>query len=290
MLFLFAAGCAAFLAGRYYHDIRTIRPLPPRGPQLDVHVLDSGDGTSQLLVTPAGHTLMIDAGSRERPAVGAASLTGKEGGIDLMVLTSTRARCIGGFEAVLDAIKIKGPVLLPTDSASFRRCGRAARDVLDALHERGIAAVPYDQYLLSHPTPIAGEGSLQLAGLPACSPRAREQSIALRIEYGASSLLYAAGIDSTEVRTLLARESNLACDVLTAPGSASRGATPPELLAATGPQTIIVACGADQPPDDSSLNWMLATGARIGRTDVQGAFTLHLDPLPNQPVAWDKAQ
>lgn len=283
---LWAIACLAFIGGKYYRTIRSMRQLPPRGPQLDIHVLNVGNGSSELLITPGGHCVLIDTGPRDTPAVEAAALLGRKGAVDLVILTSTRAEAIGGFRAVLDAVNVRGPVLLPGDSISFRKAGRAARDVLAALHEHGLQAIPYDQYLLNHPNAVPGEGMLQIAGLPVFSAMGHSLAMAVRVEYGASSLLYAAGIEADGQRDLLSRNSNLACDVLAIPPGATTNTASPEMMASAGPEVIAIGCDALHVPGAETQRWLQASGARTGRTDLLGSYTLHLDPLPNQPVEW----
>lgn len=279
-------GWLAFSLGRYYRAARFSGPQPIHGPQLDIHVLNVGDGTSELLATPGGHFILIDAGTRDNPAVEAASIVGPKNAIDLVILTSTHPSAIGGFRAVADAVKIDGPVLLPGDAQAFRRAGRSARDVIDTLQAHNLAGIAYDQYMIAHPNPIPREPAIQLAGLPVISPYYHTPAMAVRIEFGASALLYAAGIDVAGERDILSRNSNLACDVLSIPSSSIAGAASPEILAEAGPQVIAISCDHDHEPDPETQRWIEASGARVGRTDLLGSFTLHLDSQADQSVAW----
>ncbi len=276
--------CASYIAGNYFRDLRGTPSPPPPSPKLDVNVLDVGDGSAMLLTTPGNHTILIDTGSRTHDATEVASLLRGRRSVDMIILSSSRYRSIGGFRALMDAIRVNGPVLLPGDAGDFRHAGRSARDVLAVLHERGIAAVPYDQYLLTHPNPLAGETAVQVAGLPVDTDGSHDMAMAIRVEYGASALLYAAGITAPEMADLLSHEGNLACDVLALPDGSRTAA--PELLAQTGPQVITVTCDREHQPDDQTQRWLFASGARIGRTDLLGSFVLHLDTSPNQPVTW----
>lgn len=279
-------GSGAYFVGAWLHSTNTKRSSPPVGPRLDIHVLDVGDGTSVLLATPSNRTLLIDAGSRTHPATEVASLLGGRRSVDLILLTGTNARCVGGFRALMNAVRVNGPVLLAGDTDDYAHAGRAARDVVAVLHERGLTAMPYDEYLLSHPNPIPGDASLQIAGLPVDTPSSRELAMAVRVEYGSSALLYAGGITAAQERDLLSHDSNLACDVLAIPSGGAQKTASPELLAQTGPQVITVSCGREHPPDEQNQRWMFASGAKVGRTDLLGSFTLHVYGATNTPVSW----
>ncbi len=283
---LVGLGWLSYVGGQYIRGLHSEPKPPPPSPKLDIDVLDVGDGSAMLLTTPGNHTILLDVGSRIHPATEVASLLRGRRSVDMVILSNSRYRSVGGFRALMDAIRVNGPVLLPGDADDFRHAGRSARDVLAVLHERGITAVPYDQYLLSHPTPLADEPEIQIAGLPVDSDSTHDQAMAVRIEYGSSALLYAAGLTGDETADLLSRVGNLSCDVLAIPSGGAGHTASPELLAQTGPQVITVSCDHEHQPDDQSQRWMFAAGARIGRTDLLGSFILHLDTSPNQAITW----
>lgn len=286
LLALALVAWGAYWGGKWLHGIRTAPAQPGMGSRVDVHVLDVGDGTSVLIKTPDNHTLLIDAGSRAHPATEVATLLGGRRSVDLILLTGTRSRSIGGFRALMNAIRVNGPVLLAGDADDYRRGGRAARDVLAVLHERGITGMPYDEYLLSHPNPIPGESGIQIAGLPVESTSTSDLSMAVRVEYKASAVLYAAGLTAAGANNLLSHDGKLACDILCIPSSGSKRTASPELLALAGPQVIAVSCDREHTLDDQAQRWMFASGAKVGRTDLLGSFVLHMYGGANQPVTW----
>jgi len=115
------------------------------------------------------------------------------------------------------------------------------------MHEYGIKAIPYDQYLAGHPSPFGQDCPLQLAGVPLISKGVRHISLALRVEYGASAMLYAAGLNAQDERTLLTRDAKLDCDIFAVPDGGSENTALPELLSLADPEVAIISSDHDDP-------------------------------------------
>jgi len=269
---------------RFYHPAG---PVLPRGPQLRIKVIDVGAGCSELLTVQTGGTLLIDAGPDAPGGDSVVAAVGPSNPIDLIILSSTRERCIAGLPEVLDHTRILGPVLLPCSVADFLdRGGQPAADAIAAMHEHDIKAIPYDQYLLSHPNPVGETCPLQIAGVPLVTPGTRHISLAVRVEYGVSALLYAGGLNADDERTLLTRDANLDCDVLAVPDGGSENTALPELLSLANPEAAVISSDHDDPPDRQTLSWLNAADLRIGRTDLMSTFTLYVDAQPGRAIEW----
>src|ERR687884_572120 len=85
----------------------TTKVPPPSGDELQVHVLDVGQGDSILIIAPGGKTVLVDAGV---PGSGQVVLDAmKRYGVnhlDLMVATHAHADHIGGAADVLHNTKV----------------------------------------------------------------------------------------------------------------------------------------------------------------------------------------
>lgn len=268
---------AGIRLGVIIHNWRPPVPPPSRGPQMRVEVIDVGEGSSELLTVDTGGAMLIDAGP-DGPGGDAVAATVGNQPIDLVLLSSTRERCIAGLTHVIGHINIRGPVLLPCSVHDFlARGGAAAANDIEAMHQHGIKAYPYDQYLLANPNPLGANCPVQIAGVQVVTRSTHHISLAVRVEYGESALLYAAGLNAEDEDTLLTRDANLDCDVFTVPDGGSENTALPEMLAQANAQDAVISCDSDDPPDPETLSWLDAANLHIDRTDRLSTFTLSVD-------------
>jgi beta-lactamase superfamily II metal-dependent hydrolase len=277
--------------GIWLREYRPPGPQLPRGPQLRIKVIDVGAGCSELLTVDTGGTLLIDTGPDGPGGDAVAAAVGPHASIDLVILTSTRVRCIGGLPELIAHTHIGGPVLLPCSVHDFLRYGgQPAIDAVDAMHEHDIKAVPFDQFLLehsnAHTNPVRADCPIQIAGVTLITPGPHHISLAVRVEYGVSALLYAGGLNAEDERTLLTRDADLDCDILCVPDGGSDGTAMPELLALANPVAAVISSDHDDPPDAQTLSWLNAADLKIGRTDLMSTFSLLVDAEPGRPIEW----
>jgi beta-lactamase superfamily II metal-dependent hydrolase len=143
-----------------------------------------------------------------------------------------------------------------------------------------------DQYLLYRNPVLPSSPLLQIATMPISNQSKYHSAMAVRIEYGASSILYAAGLNSSEERVLVGNDSNLSCDVLILGGDQPEAAPLPEMMASSGAAVVALSCDSADPPSAESMRWFAASGASVGRTDILGDFELRLSGAPNQAITW----
>jgi beta-lactamase superfamily II metal-dependent hydrolase len=83
------------------------KPPPPSGKELQVHVLDVGQGDSILIVSPEGKVALIDAGDEKNGKTVVAALKGyKVDHIDYFIATHTHPDHIGGAAEVFGNFKV----------------------------------------------------------------------------------------------------------------------------------------------------------------------------------------
>lgn len=286
LIFLCVLGAASFLGGRYLHRLHLAENGPRRGPEITLRIFDLGAGESCLLTTPSGHSILIDGGSENAPPVFLANYLHGRHFADLAILTTTRPRALGGFKELIDNGLVRGAILIPCSLDQLKSCGRSARAMVDAAQQHGIYLVPCDRYLLSHGSLFYNEPALQIASIPVSVGPRRIESMALRIEFGASSVFYAAGLNSFDERKLLASETNIQCDALVLSGEEGDNSPLPELIEAAGPEAIAMSCDDKNPISEEAQSWLAASGATVGRTDILGDYGLRLPYYANQAVMW----
>jgi len=105
------AAAAGFIGYRFVYPWWKTKPLPPSGGELQVHVLDVGpsDGDSILIISPAGKTVLIDAGDKSKTKIKIvldALKRYKVEQLDYFIGTNPHSDHLGGAAEVFKAVKI----------------------------------------------------------------------------------------------------------------------------------------------------------------------------------------
>lgn len=253
---------------------------PPEG-QARITVLDVGQGLAVHLQT-ARHDLLFDAG----PASDEQSGAGPRIVLPFLYAQGVRT---------LDALVLS--------HADRDHSGGAQALVENLPITRLIGALPFEDPLSALPLPwqpcIAGEhwrwdgvDFLWLhppAGREVEPQRGNATSCVLRISTGDHAVLLTADISQREEAELIARHGPLlASDVLVAPHHGGAGSSSPAFVSAVGAREAIFSAGYRNRfghPRPEVLERYTANGARLWRTDRDGAVTLSLSAQGVIPTA-----
>jgi competence protein ComEC len=277
-----AAGAACASGGSILIAPDPGRVFSPRG-QLQVVVLDVGQGDATLVRLPAGGALLVDAGGLAGPArfdigervVSPALWALGVRRLDLLLVTHGDPDHLSGAPSVVDIFRPReiwegipvpphAPLAALSETAKVRNIAWRTVQAGDVLQAGGAMLRVW------HP------------GLPDWErQRVRnDDSVVLEVRFGDVSVLLPGDI-GTEVEQELAAQLDLApVRVLKVPHHGSASSSSAGLLAAVRPQVAIVSCGRNNRfghPAPAVLARYQQIGARIYRTDRHGAVILETD-------------
>ncbi len=237
----------------------------PTGGRLRLTVLDVGQGDAIVLEGPDGRTAVVDGGS-------------------------------GGPTRLDAGERIIAPYLW---NRGVRRLAAAVVTHADADHAGGMPAIerafgvpgPLNADALARGPLAFGGATLSLLRPIAASEGAsrNDAALVLRIDYGVASFLLASDIEAERERALVAAGAPLGATVLKVPHHGSRSSTTASFLGAVTPVVAVVSVGARNPyghPDAGVLARLTAAGARVYRTDRDGAVILETDGRALTVTRW----
>ncbi|MBD0370168.1 MAG: MBL fold metallo-hydrolase [Pyrinomonadaceae bacterium] len=280
---LAVAVIALLILGYFWWARRAQKPAPqpaPSGDELQVHVLDVGQGDSILIVAPGGKTVLVDAGTpgSGKVVVDAMKRYGLKQ-IDLMVATHAHADHIGGADEVIRATKV-----LSVLDSQVPNTTKNYEDFLKAIKESGakyVGAAPGQKFdlggganltVLAPIKPFFTKDQLRSG---ANEPNAN--SVVVRLDYGDFSMLLTGDAEAETEARLMSAGANVKAKVLKVGHHGSRYASSDEFLRAGGFEAALISDGEDNRyghPSQDALDRFKALGIKIYRTDLQGEITI----------------
>lgn len=289
------------------------KPPPASGGELQVHVLDVGpiNGDSILIISPAGKTVLIDAGDAGKGKVILAALKRYNvQQLDYFIATHPHPDHLGAVDEVMKATKILNvidndlppqgwvPTPTPTPSAkvlsnrkpapkkpdkkaSITRFYEEYKEALSQGGARYEKAEPGKKFDL-------GGGALLTILAPSQPFFTKEQmkaggnepnanSIVARLDYGDFSMLLPGDAEQQTEDRLLTKDLTLQTDILKVSHHGSKYATAADFLERVKPAVAIISCGEWNRyghPAQVVLDRLKAAGVKLYRTDLQGEITI----------------
>jgi len=286
------------------------RPPKPSG-ELQVHVLDVGpiEGDSILIISPAGKSVLIDAGDAGKGKVVLDALKRyKVERLDYFIATHPHPDHIGGADEVLNGIKvanvIDNGVDLSTPApvvAAKPAKGKAApppppkksktKTINDFFDEYAAAlkqnGAQYEKAQTGKKYDLGGGAILTVLGpsepffnkdqMKGGGNDTNANSIVLRLDYGDFSMLFMGDAESQTEERMLSKDLDLKAKVIKIGHHGSKYATSENFMKRVQPEAAIISDGAWNRyghPAQSVLDRLKAANVKAWRTDLQGEITI----------------
>ncbi|MDH7514628.1 MAG: DNA internalization-related competence protein ComEC/Rec2 [Bacteroidota bacterium] len=249
---------------------------PSKETELLVLFLDVGQGDAVVVRTPAGKCLVIDSGPsfRESDAGRRTIVPVLRGAgihrIDALFVTHPDDDHIGGACSLLSSMGVDSVVLpvgwpMTPAARALDSVSHACKVAVRRVHP-GVS-LPVDPsirlYVLSSERPACARSD------------ANNGSLCLLLRYGSTAYLFTGDADTTVERLIVERFGDaLRCDVFKAGHHGSASSNGNVLLRTAAPREIVVSCGRHNRfghPKAAALRRMVSCGARVHRTDIDGA-------------------
>ncbi len=311
---LAVAAAGAYAGWRWVLPWWRTQPPPASGGELTIRILDVGpiNGDSILISSPAGKTVLIDAGDTTKgKAVVEALKRNNIQQLDYFIATHPHPDHIGGAVEVFKAVKVlnvidngqppsvapqatptlkqKQPVAKPsppptrrapksTSLTQFYDDYKTAVSSSGARYETPKPGTKYDLgggtllTILAPSEPMFTKDKMSTGG-----NEANANSIVARLDYGTFSMLLTGDAEEQTEHRLLTKELDLQARVIKIPHHGSKYATSKDFLNRVKPEVAIVSCGAWNRyghPAQAVLDRLKAANVKLYRTDLQGEITI----------------
>ena len=279
---LVVLGAAAFVGVKYVRPWWKLKPPPPSGGELQVHVLDVGpiEGDSILIISPGGKTVLIDAGDTGKgKLINEALKRYNVQQLDYFVATHPHPDHIGGADEVFKATKVlnvidngqepdvpaalvaqakpaapggknagKKPVTTgKSKSASITKFYDEYKDAITqsgAHYEKAQPGTTYDLGAGARLTVLAPTEPLFIKDqLKSGGNLPNANSIVLRLDYGDFSMLLPGDAEEQTEHRLLTKDLNLKVKILKVAHHGSKYATAQDFVDRVKPEVAIISCG-----------------------------------------------
>ena len=251
---------------------------------LKIHFLDVGQGDSTLIMLPDGTNIMVDTGS---PVAGPMLVENiKSLGIDRidhLILTHPHDDHIGGIFNILHAMEVRN-----FHDNSFNN------HESNLFHDY-VQLVRKDQsgYHVIHAGNIMDFGAVKIEVLNPILPSTgliNEDSIVLRVSYGDINILMSSDVRNIGEKRILQSGAELKSNILKVGHHGDRNASTSSFLEKISPEIAVISAGKDNKyskPHEDALVRIIASGAKILRTDLHGLITVETDGT-NYSIHTDK--
>jgi competence protein ComEC len=241
------------------------KPTEVKG-NLKVHFIDVGQGASQLIISPTGKTILIDAGNNNKEKLVVAYLKKEKiKKIDILIGTHPDADHIGGLDAVINNFDI-GKIYMPKVQSNTD----TFKDVLAAVQKKGLKVTTAKSGLT-----LEWEANVKVDMIAPVGTYddTNDMSAVIHLTYGSNSFLFTGDAETKSEADMLKSGVSIKSDVLMIGHHGSKSSTSDKFLAAVNPTYAVIQVGKDNNyghPTAEVLKKLNDKGIKIYRNDEQG--------------------
>jgi beta-lactamase superfamily II metal-dependent hydrolase len=196
---------------------------------LKVHFIDVGQGASQLIISPTGKSILIDAGNNDKEKLIVAYLKKEKiNKIDILIGTHPDADHIGGLDAVIDNFDI-GKIYMPKVQSNTD----TFKEVLAAIQKKKLKVSTAKSGLtLEWETGI----KVEMIAPVGTYDDTNDMSAVVHLTYGSNAFLFTGDAETKSEADTLKSGVNLKSDVLVIGHHGSKSSTSQSFLDAINPK------------------------------------------------------
>lgn len=268
--------CLSLLAGCSFSgstkDSSAGGPVDGKG-KLRVIFIDVGQGASQLIITPSGKTMLIDAGNNDKEQVMLDAL--KKYGIarlDIVIGTHPDADHIGGLDKVIDKLSV-GKIYMPKVSSNTK----TFESVLRSIQRKGLKVSSAKAGLT-----LNLDSGVQVSMIAPLTnyEDTNNMSAVVKVSYGKHSFLLTGDAEADSEKDMLASGADLRSDVLLVGHHGSKSSTSVAFLKKVNPQYAVIQSGKGNKyghPTQTIIKRLQKQGVKVYRNDTQGTVEFLTD-------------
>lgn len=235
---------------------------------LKVLFLDVGQGASQLLVSPNGKTMLIDAGDNDKEQLMLDYM--KKYGItklDIIIGTHPDADHIGGLDKVIDHLDI-GKVYLPKASSNTK----TYESLLTSIKQKGLKVTTAKAGVKLDWDP---DVQVEMLAPVKSYKDNNNNSAVVRLTHGANAILLTGDAESESEQDMIASKAELSADLMLVGHHGSNSSTTAAFLNKVKPKAAVIQVGKGNKyghPKEKVLQRLEKQGVKVYRNDEQGTI------------------
>lgn len=240
--------------------------------RLRVIFLDVGQGASQLLISPSGRTMLIDAGNndREQQMLDYLRQYGVDR-IDIVIGTHPDADHIGGLDAVIDHHEV-GAIYMPKIQSNTK----TFESLLLSIKNRGLKVKTAKAGLK-----LDWDDEIKVSMLAPVETYDdnNNMSAVVKVTYGETSFLLTGDAERESENGMIGSNADLRADVLLVGHHGSKSSTSASFLKKVAPQYAVIQVGENSygHPKQDILDRLSKNGVKVYRNDLDGTVEIDSD-------------
>lgn len=240
--------------------------------KLRVIFLDVGQGSSQLIISPSGKTMLIDAGNndQEQNMIHYLQQYGVDR-LDIIIGTHPDADHIGGLDRVIDRIEV-GEIYMPRIQSNTK----TFESLLKSISNKGLKVKNAKSGLTLN---WDEQVTVNMIAPVNTTDDKNNMSAVIKVTYGNTSFLLTGDAERESEADMLASGVDLQADVMLVGHHGSKSSTTAAFLKQVKPKYGVIQVGENSygHPKQTILDRLNKAGVEVYRNDLHGTVEIESD-------------